>query len=239
MSTFDAHVVAPEHAVGSPLALAGAVLYGLGAARQLRALCAAERPGRWLHAEPLGCLVGPSDPRFPSTAPAVIDLRLPEAELPAHLRRPPADWWPLANGAALNRQFLRLSLPPGAGTAASVRKLVRSFPQTRFVVDSFRHGRVAGWQAQVRLAECDNVWLTTLGLAPGTACRWPQPGEAEEAFYFAAGEVGAGRLLFASGQRWDDLLQAPAASEWLQTIQCLDRDQRTLILEANARGLFG
>jgi len=241
MPYFDAHLVAPQQPAPTlPPGLAGAVLYGLGAAAQQRACSTLQAQGPWLRAAPLNCLAGPADGRFPSDAPEVIDLQLPdENSLLSRLKGPAPDWWPLATGVQANGQFLRLNLPPGASTAACVRKLAQRFPRTRFLLDPFRHGPVPGWQAQVRLAECSNVWLTALGLLPGAACRWEQSGGVEEAFYFTAGEVGAGRLLLATGGRWEDLLSASFATEWLAGIRCLDKDQRALILELNARELFG
>jgi hypothetical protein len=197
------------------------------------------------------------DARSIANAPAVIDLRLPdENNLLSLLKRLSPEWWPLATGAAANGQFLRLNLPPGASTAACVRKLAQRFPRTRFLLDPFRHGPVPGWQAQVRLAECRNVWLTTLGLMPGAgdmtrfpavgksgSCPrtplWEQSGGVEEAFYFTTGEVGAGRLLLATGERWEDLHSASLATEWLAGIGCLDKDELTLIQELNAQELFG
>jgi len=241
MSYFDAHLIAPQQpAQTPPPGLAGAIFYGRDAAAQQRVCSAWQVQGRWLLAAPLTCLVGPADARFPANAPGVIDLQLPdENNLLSLLKRPSPEWWPLATGAAANGQFLRLNLPPGASTAACVRKLAQRFPRTRFLLDPFRHGPAPGWQAQVRLAECSNVWLTTLGLMPGAACRWEQSGGVEEAFYFATGEVGAGRLLLASGERWEDLHSAALATEWLAGIRCLDKDERALIQELNAQQLFG
>jgi hypothetical protein len=240
MAYVDAHIIAPQPACAEPQPeWEGAILFGASAAEQRRLCSAVRAGGLWLHAEPLACLVGPTDPRFPSTAPAVLDLQLPVDNLPAQLRKPVSDWWPLANAAAANGQLLRLNLPPGAHTAVGVRKLAQRFPHTRFLLDPFRHGPVPGWQAQVRLAEWENVWLTTLGLVPGAPCRWPHDEDVEEAFYFATGEVGAGRLLFASGRRWEDLLSAPFPTQWLSRIRCLDDAQRALVLEGNARELCG
>jgi len=259
MPYFDAHLIAPgQPDQTQPPGLAGAILYGPGAAAQQRVCSAWQARGRWLHAEQRGLTpisgsleIGCLSP----LPPGVIDLQLPdENALLSRLKKPAPEWWPLAAGAAANGQFLRLNLPPGATTAACVRKLAQRFPRTRFLLDPFRHGPVAGWQAQVRLAECGNVWLTSLGLLPGAACRWEQRGLTpisgcleigclsplvEEAFYFTAGEVGAGRLLLATGARWEDLLSASFAAEWLAGIRCLDKDQRALILGLNARELFG
>jgi len=97
---------------------------------------------------------------------------------------------------------------------------------------------VPGWQAHVRMAECANVWLTTLGLLPGPHCRWPRAADLAEALYFAIGEVGAGKLLFASGLTCDALASVDPPS-WLASVQTLDDPERELILSANARELFG
>ena len=240
MPYFDAYLVAPQQpAETPPPQLTGAILYGPGAAEQRRVCSTWHAGGLWHDAGTLDCLVGPGDPRFPAGAPLVVDLQLPSGELPRCLKKPAADWWPLANGLAGSRQFLRLNLPPGAATAAGVRKLAQRFPRTRFVLDPFRHGPAPGWQAQVRLAECPNVWLTTLGLLPGGACRWPRAEEVAEAFYFTTGEVGASRLVLASGWRWEDLLSLALAPQWLARVECLDDAERELIMETNAGDVFG
>jgi hypothetical protein len=114
MPYFDAYLVAPQQpAETPPPQLTGAILYGPGAAEQRRVCSTWHAGGLWHDAGTLDCLVGPGDPRFPAGAPLVVDLQLPDGELPRCLKKPAADWWPLANGLAGSRQFLRLNLPPG------------------------------------------------------------------------------------------------------------------------------
>ncbi|MGD0093863.1 MAG: hypothetical protein ABSE73_28475 [Planctomycetota bacterium] len=253
MAYFDACILAPQRPAGEPPPeLTGGILCGPDATAQWR-VCSAwplalpsparrEGNGLWLRAAERACVIGSCETRFPVDAAEVVGLRLPDAAgLAALLKRPVSEWWPLPVGGEKRSEkgpFLRLELPPGQSVVAGVRRLVQRLPHITFLLDPFCHGPVPGWQAQVRAAECDNIWLTTLGLLPGAACKWPEPEDVEQAFYFAAGEVGAGRLLLASGRRWEDLLSAPLAAEWLAGARCLDKDQRALILELNARAVF-
>ncbi|MFH0938969.1 MAG: hypothetical protein V1899_06790 [Planctomycetota bacterium] len=244
-SYFDAHLFTlasslsfKEARIGERISsqLLGAVLHGQFTAA-VRAQLEQLSPGRiWRHAESLTHIVGSSDSRFPQTDPVVIDLQLPEQELSPRLKITPLDWWPLAE-ACRGKCFLRLCVAAGGAAVAGPKKLVKAFPQTRFLIDAFRHGPASGWQAHARMAECANVWLTTLGLLPGPQSCWPRTEDVAEALYFTIGEVGAGKLLFASGLSWETLAAADPIS-WLASVQTLNNSERELILSANARELF-
>ena len=226
---FDAHLEGSPAATGLlPAGLSGAILYN-----------APDLPvasGRWF------LVAGQEQIAEVSRNPAVkvVDLRIPPGDLLARLKRPKPEWFLLAEGVRVQKQFLRLTLPPGASCVVGTKKLAEHFPHTRFLLDPFLHGPGDGWQAQVRLAETENIWLTTLGLCPGPNCRWPHSEDIDEALHFAMGEVGASRLVYASGY-------SAAMSEffsfdpqkWLADIKVLDEDQRALILDVNARELFG
>lgn len=227
---FDAHLtVSGPPTEAWPPDLAGAIVYGLPSPSAL--------PGCWL-------LAATQSQIAPTVQPEarykVVDLQLPSGELLARLKRPKAEWFPLADSVRQKKQFLRLNLPPGASTVVGTRKLAEHFPHARFLIDPFLHGSVDGWQAQVRLAEGENVWLTTRGLFPGSACRWTRGNDVEEALHFTMGEVGASKLLFASGHApGGDAFYSTDPQKWLAEIRALDEDQRALILELNARELFG
>jgi hypothetical protein len=183
--------------------------------------------------KPLTALVGPEDPRYPAGNPGVVALEFPEAEWLRVLFLPDRDWHALAGGGRRS-PVLRMMLPPGPRFAAGMSRLARRFPLTRFLIDPFRHGPepAAGWQSQVCLAEYDNVWITTLGLVDGSACSWPEKTSIEQALYFVIGEVGAGKLLYASGSIGID------AAAWLRRFEFLDDAQRALILRTNAAEIF-
>lgn len=231
MTHFDADLLAsPDlQTPGGPVELlSGAVLYGAQSCQLARQLAAALPGKEWRHAAELSALIGPADERFPKSDPDVLELRLPPAELVRYVNEPAHYWFPLLNSAG-RRRIVRLALPPGAEAVSGIRRLARSFPGARFIVDPFQNGPDAAWKAQVRLAEPENIWLTTRGLFPGKACRWSNPADINEAFYFTTGEVGAGKLLFASGET-----TAVDATVWLDGIAGLDAAQRRLIAEGNA-----
>jgi hypothetical protein len=187
------------------------------------------RIDRDLHAAPLDVLVGPNDSRYPAGEPRVIDLRITGEELLHALRLPESAWYPLLGTPRAFRLLIHLNLPAGSRAAAGISRLARKFSNVHFIVDAFAQNAepAEGWQSQVRLAEAENVWLTTRGLAS-----WPHA-TAAEALYFVVGEVGAGKLLYASD---GTPVQSPA--DWLRSFPILDEAQRELILHGNAAELL-
>ncbi|HEY3320445.1 MAG TPA: amidohydrolase family protein [Planctomycetota bacterium] len=214
--------------------LDGAISHGPDAGQARQQLLTAYPEKRWLHAQPLAHLVGAEDSRFPASHPAVIDLELAGQPLLDALRRPPADWWPLMQSLGTAHQWLHFLLPPGTVAAQPVRYLSGRFPQTPMLIDAFIHGPQGGWQAHVRLAEQSNIWVTTRGLLLDQGL-WTARA-ASEAMHFAMGEIGASKVLFASGRRWSQPIFD--ARKWLQELGTLDDAQQSLILGENARELF-
>ena len=234
---FDAHLIGAATFSGSvPEQLSGALIFGANSRAFVGALCKQAPHAEWRFAETLRQLARPVD----AHAAHVLDLQLSEADLRARLKMPAAEWWPLL-GAQHGKSplCLRLNLPPGPSIVKGARILAREFPRVHFIIDPFRHGPASEWQGQARMAECSNVWLTTLGMFPNPSCLWPRSEDAGIAMHFVSGEVGAGKLLFASGLDWN--LQTPAINpvEWLSGISTLDDAQRALILRLNAADLFG
>jgi len=227
---FDTQLHCDETSVSPlPSRLLGAILYGPRAPLLAESLASPAHSVH--HAAPLNFIVGDSDARYPHSSPKVIELSIPEADLISKLRQPHAAWYPLAEAIRTRSQCLRLTLPFGPNIAVGVRRLADGFRGTRFLIDPFRHGPESGWQAQVRLAECDNVWLTSLGLR-----KWPRREDQEDALFFTMGEVGASKLLYASGGSLSQLQFD--AEKWLSDFSCVDADQRSLILTLNAGELF-
>jgi hypothetical protein len=226
---FDAHLLATSEAPAFPQQMGGAILFGAHAA-----------PEQFSSAKPIfQAAIQTNLTQINDSAP-VLDLQLPPGELLARLKRPKSEWFPLLESVRLKRQFLRLDLPPGASTVVGSRKLAEYFPHARFFIDPFQHGLNGGWQAHVRLAECENIWLTTFGLVPGPLCRWPEMSDVAEALHFTMGEVGASKLLFGSGHFWSSAeFSASNPQKWLEDVKSLDVDQLALILRLNARDLFG
>ena len=215
--------------------LRGAVFFGALAAAWRDTMSTAAPNGLWLRAATIEQLMGPSDPRFPGEEPDLIDLRPGGDRLGALLQTPMHAWWPLA-GDSKTPRTIRLELPARGNKVPLLRKLAGHFPRTRFVIDPFAHGPETSWMPLVRLAECENLWLTTLGLTPGPACCWTNKPDIEEAFHFAMGEVGAGKLLLASGNNLGaEIVDAPG---WLGGMLSLDPAQRQLIARDNAIALF-
>jgi hypothetical protein len=157
----------------------------------------------FLPRERLERIVGETHARFPSRSAPVIDLLLDDEHLDLCLKRP-AEWWALCYPLRNASRWIRLTLPAGAPVLVRVKQVLKRYPETLFWVDPFRHGPQPGWQGHVRLAEWPNVMLTTLGLFPGFSA-WTAE-QAEEALAFVVGEVGAARLLYATGGGWDDLV---------------------------------
>lgn len=243
---FDAYLAAQTSPKPPQGELAGAVLYGPGAAACRDALAnSPESPGNiWRCAGKLEHVVGAEDSRYPHAD--IVDLHLSDVELIERLkdagtgdpRKPCPKWWPLLSAIARQKRFLRIEMPPGTPAAKGVRVLALQFPQTRFILDVFTHGLTGGWQAQVRLAECKNVWVTTRGLYPGSTAAVVGSEALDDAMYFVGGEVGASKLLFASGLNVANLPLAPSPAEWLAGIETLDDAQRELILHVNAEEIF-
>jgi hypothetical protein len=243
MKLFDAHLGncpdVPESSTVHKLALHldGAIAWGSGSAAWRKALSIAAPAKHWRHAESVSSLIGPDDPRFPQSNPEVLDLDMNDAELLRWLQAPLHAWFPLLETYG-HRRALHLKLPHNGGPIPLIKKLIRGFPRTLFIVDPFRHGPNSGWVPQVRLAESNNVRVTTVGLTPGSACVWPLATDIAAAFHYVAGEVGVGKLLFASGETPLKIVEN-ASSEWLASIPTLDADQRELVAHVNAEELMG
>ncbi|HYF52384.1 MAG TPA: hypothetical protein VEJ63_23460 [Planctomycetota bacterium] len=231
--------------------LAGGIVEG---ATFYSELASAYPTANWLLQEKISLLIGPNDTRFPLSSTKVVALEYGHDEWQRVLSLPDRDWHALANCGAV----LRLMLPPGPRSTAGVSRLAQRFPQTRFLIDPFRHGPepTAGWQSHVCLANHRNVWLTTGGLLEerwhdAIICSDPSGWAVHHALHFVIGEVGAGRLLFASGLSLDLILCAVLgerpwhdgaahfdADAWLSRVPFLDPAQRELIRFTNARDLF-
>ena len=232
---FDAHIGITPGSSSNSAELRGAIFFPPDAARFRAERDDQDAAGLWRHAERISNVIGVDDPRFPPTAPDVIDLVVSYAELKELLVAPEHAWFPLLGDTP--RYALKLNLPPNGGAIPLIKKLVWRFPHTRFLVDPFLHGPTSSWMAQLRMAECENLFLTTLGLAPGPACSWPDHALVEEACHVVSGEVGAGKLLFASGassMKYD----ASIYLKWLENITSFDSAQRDLVAWTNAAEIF-
>jgi hypothetical protein len=243
MTYFDSHLIAASTSgLTLPINLTGALFFDAHAAERSREFQNLAPKSFWAHSACLQHIVSADDSRFPDSKPALITLDLPEVELMSRLRAPAAEWWPLMNSVRTRGIVLRLLLPPGSRAMIGVRKLAQGFPQTKILIDPFIHGPAGGWQGHVRLAEAENIWLTTLGMLPLSKL-WTKRDDIAEAMYFLTGEVGAGKLLLASGYTLDETLRPEDSSsnpeKWLTEIETLDEDQRTLILSSNAAEVFG
>ena len=225
---FDAHLLAAPLSA-PPAHLSGGVIFGGEAARIARQA----GPG-FMQAGALDALVGPNDARYPAADPPVIDLQIDEAPLMKMLTLGDSAWYPLCGIPREHALIVRFNLAAGNRAAAGISRLARKFLRTRFLIDPFAHGfDGGGWQSQVRLAEADNIFITTLGMSPGARCCWSDSSQVSEAMYFVIGEVGAGKLLWASG---DSISATPQTDpeEWLAKISFLEPAQRELILRGNA-----
>ena len=238
---FDAWLAAPPLGPGAPVPpedCAGALLFGAEAKARCQELERWRPHLLWCYAELLERIVGETHARFPSRSATVIDLLLDDEHLETCLKRP-AEWWPLCYPLRNESRWIRLTLPAGAPVLVRVKQILKRYPDTLFRVDPFRHGPQPGWQGHVRLAEWPNVLLTTLGLFPGFSA-WTAE-QAEEALAFVVGEVGAAKLLYATGGGWDDLVSGRdrPARAWLESCTRLDDRERDLVLNGNALHLFG
>lgn len=218
----------------------------MGAPEEVRA--AHEQSGlrsdRWNTGAVLPFLIGPNDARFPSSAggePLVLDLDLSPEEFIQWGRRPASDWWPVLETIRARGCFLRVPLAAKGSTVSALRRLARLEPKARFVVDPFLHGPTSNWAAHVRLAETPNIFLTTLGTWPemdGTPGAWDTGNLLRTTLHFLSGEVGAGKLFFASGRKSSAAMGGAEVEAWLASIEVLDEDQRRLIRIDNAREIF-
>ena len=183
-------------------------------------------------------LVGESDSRFPSGEPLVVELSIDGVKFNEWCRRPPSDWWPLLETLRSRGAFLRVPLAPNASTVSNLRRLARMEPKVRYLVDPFQLGPESKWSANLRLAEAGNIYLTTLGAAPGPEPVWVDAEVLDRAFHFLCGEVGAGKLLFASGADISSPDSSEHVEKWLTSIGSLDQDQRRLIQYDNVAEIF-
>ncbi|MCZ7648834.1 MAG: hypothetical protein M5U26_26850 [Planctomycetota bacterium] len=238
----DAAVQAPEYLFSEspalPAGCEGAILHGRDAkARRDEAFRWHPRL-RWRHAERLDRVAGEAHASFPSRSTFLVDLDLDLHDLQGYLKRP-EEWWPVCHALRGTRRMLRLKLPPGTQFVAGAKQVVRRYLDTRFWLDPFAFGPLEGWQAHVRLAENENVYLTTLGLFDASK-GWTEDLR-REALHFLIGEVGAATLLYASGLDWDGLLSGAgdAGRAWLRACGVMDEDEAAMVLADNARGLMG
>jgi hypothetical protein len=236
----DAWLAAPlsfTEAPTLPVGLAGALLFGSEGKARCDELMRWFPESIWRHAETLELIVGEDHARFPSRGATVIDLCLNEKYRDASLAHPP-DWWPLCYPLRDTQRWIRLTLPPGSQVVVRVKQILKRYPETLFWLDPFANGPQPGWQGHVRLAEWPNAVISTLGLFPGRSA-WTAE-QAEDALAFVVGEVGAAKLLYASGCSWSDLAcgRDRPAREWLESTPRLDDRERDLVLTENARRRF-
>lgn len=211
----------------------GVVLFGPGAKSQRRQFETSGDGMLWRHAELLERIVGEAHACFPSRNAAVIDLHL-GARLNEALAKP-TEWWPLCYPLRCTSRLVRVNLPQGAKVVAKVKQVTRRHPETFFVFDPFVHGPGDGWQAQAKMAERANVWITTLGFSPFLHTGWKKS-EIREALHFVVGEVGAARLLYASGTDWRSFVEGEDAAfrEWLAGQSVFEPREADLVLFENA-----
>jgi hypothetical protein len=232
---FDAHLIASAPIFTEPSPLSGAIFFGPHAVAAAQHHSGHHPQGTWLCAHPLEHLIGTSDTRFPIEAD-IIDLVFEPGGLLRRLKQPEHEWFPLFEASRAQRRLYRFTPSANAAECAGIRKLARLFPHARMIIDPFQHGPASAWQALVRLAEMDNIWITSLGLMPGEACVWPSPSDLAEAMHFTIGEVGAGKLLLASGGK--SVRTADEVSTWLAAIPTLNDAERALIESESAREIF-
>lgn len=229
---FDACSIQSAATALLPAGACGALIYD---APDAGARVTGERgAGELLFAETLRYVVGANDPRFPPHAD-VLHLRFDFDTLLSHLKEPPAHWWPLCGAVRENDVrpiVLHIDAREFNSLARGVTRLARAFPNIRILIEPFASGKASNWQAGVCLAEEPNIWVTTRGLF-AAARAWPERSE-REALYFTIGEVGAGKLLFASGLSPAELnAQTVGPAAWLEGIHFLGVAQCDLILRQN------
>lgn len=235
---FDASVLAPEISLGSdppvPEGLEGALFHG-GNAKPVRDELQRWQPGKlWRHAEVLDRIVGETHASFPSRSAGLVDLKMPEEDLQLWLKSP-SEWWPLCESLRNSKRYLRIHLPPGPSCVSMLKQVVKRFRQTHFWIDPFVHGPEPGWQGHVRLAEYENLWLSTQGLYPADGGKWNKA-DARDAVEFVVGEVGASKLIYASGLSWEALASGfdRPQREWIESLPALEEAERSLVLQRNA-----
>lgn len=235
---FDACIRAPEVSYGVapelPQGFEGAMLHGANA-RNIRDEYYRWHPTcMWKHAEGIDRIVGETHASFPSRSAALVDLVLSQEDLDLWLKSP-AEWWPLCESLRNTKRYLRVHLPSGTGSVSLFKQVVKRFRFTHFWVDPFVHGPVPGWQGHVRLAEFENVWLSTLGIFPGPGSPWSEQ-EASEAMNFLVGEVGDGKLIYASGLEWENVslgVDKPLRA-WIEALPEFEEPEPPLVLSRNA-----
>jgi hypothetical protein len=208
------------------------------------------RTTSWIAGATLENLIGANDPRFPGGPALIYTLNVEAMQFLNVGRRPASDWWPLLETLRERNSFLRLPPAPNGATASAIRRVARLEPRARVLADPFLHGPSSNWPAHIRLAETPNIFLSTLGAFPDSerdenigkdpsvAGAWDSK-LLNTAMHFLSGEVGAGRLLFASGRDIARAARKEHVEKWLTQIEPLDNDQRQLIAIGNARELFG
>jgi hypothetical protein len=226
------HLERPDP-IHPPEGCLGVVLFGPGAKGQRQQLESSGDGVLWRHAESLERIVGEAHACFPSRTAAMIDLHL-GSRLLEGLEKP-AEWWPLCYPLRCTSRLIRLNLPPGAKIVAKVKQVLRRHPETFFLFEPFVHGPVEGWQAHVRMAERANVWISTLGFSSHLHAGWGER-EIREALHFVVGEVGAARLLYASGMDWFRFANGEDAEfrEWLGEQSIFAPREADLVLFENA-----
>ena len=229
---FDAHLIlGPEDGPTPPAGMCGGVAVG-------STPNASTWPPSVLRAAPLDCIVGPNDARYPADAD-VLDVSLDGPALVKHLKEARAHWWPLCGSLRRDGKPLILYIRADdfGSVAKGITRLARAYPTVRFIVDPFPKGKDANWQAGVCLADVANIWITTRGLY-ASENTWPNRSE-REALYFTIGEVGAGKLLFASGLTPAQMAaRSENPEDWLLTVPFVEAAQRDLILRKNAAAAF-
>lgn len=235
---FDASVTVPDGSHGGspklPEGFEGALLQGPNA-KVIRDEFHRWHPAKmWRHAETLDRIVGETHAAFPSRSAAMIDLTLSTEDFELWIKSP-AEWWPICESLRNAKRYLRVHLPAGVSSVSLFKQVVKRFRYTNFWIDPFVHGPSDGWQGHVRLAEYENVWLSSLGLVPLPESKWSEV-SATEALNFLIGEVGAAKLVYASGLHWDEIAEGKdrPLREWFEQHAEFEDPERPLVLSRNA-----
>jgi L-fuconolactonase len=119
-------------------------------------------------------------------------------------------------------------------------KLVKQFPQQRFVLDHIakpliKDGLLAPWEAGLRaLARFDNVWCKVSGLVTEAAWRAWQPADFKPYLDVVFHAFGTGRLMFGS-----DWPVCTLAADYVQTVSLVRDYLRPMGAEAEAAVMGG